>query len=698
MMLIDIIGILSTILGILSALVVLLFRRFGPASWILGCYLLLGAAVSGIGIIPAVPGRLSSEFIFRLSISILLVIAPLGPLFTWAIDRNTYRQSLAKKWKLIFAITLPVPILITLLFLLQPAIDELPVSQDLVALGPGGYLCSLYLLVLATLALSSLEQILRTIEERVKWEIKFLFLGVATNYVAILYLSSKALLYSFRYALLSKDALNAFIFVFPVSCLLILASWRRVSGNARVAVSQSLIYSSITLLSVGAYLIGSSLITWWISRQGELGQLHAVVFLLSIIALAILLLWTSFRHRVRDWIRRNVFAGKYDYRHFWMEASERIRSVDGVDNSAMALANLVQRALGAIHISIWLRNRDSEGLRCVAALGDAIDFQGQEMKGILEKIADIADSVTMEEVEKMPGNMAIRHFGRQTNAELLVPLCSSGRLIGVLTVGSDRSGRSYDGEARDFLRVLANHAASEFHKYNLLADLMAAKEAEAFKSFSTFLLHDLKNFASTLSLIAKNASRHHDNPDFQRDAFQSIFDTAEKMKRLCNNLRAFSSNLAANKKPDDLNRIVRNVLDKLEVGLSRQFRTHLEKTPAVLIDADDVAKVLQNLFLNASEAISPDGAITIKTSYRDGNVELSVVDNGAGMSSEFLEKELFLPFHTTKSDGLGIGLFQCKKIIEAHDGRIHVKSEAGKGTAVTVAFPVVAEANQAVRS
>jgi signal transduction histidine kinase len=124
----------------------------------------------------------------------------------------------------------------------------------------------------------------------------------------------------------------------------------------------------------------------------------------------------------------------------------------------------------------------------------------------------------------------------------------------------------------------------------------------------------------------------------------------------------------------------------------------LEKTPTVLVDADDVSKVLQNLFLNASEAISPDGAITIKTSSRDGNVELSVVDNGAGMSKEFLEKELFLPFHTTKSDGLGIGLFQCKKIIEAHDGRIHIKSEVGKGTVVTVTFPVLVEANQAARS
>jgi signal transduction histidine kinase len=69
-------------------------------------------------------------------------------------------------------------------------------------------------------------------------------------------------------------------------------------------------------------------------------------------------------------------------------------------------------------------------------------------------------------------------------------------------------------------------------------------------------------------------------------------------------------------------------------------------------------------------------------------VELSVEDNGRGMTPEFVERELFLPFHTTKSDGLGIGLFQSKKIVEAHNGTIRVESAQGKGTIVRVWFPV----------
>src|SRR5262245_7214417 len=100
-------------------------------------------------------------------------------------------------------------------------------------------------------------------------------------------------------------------------------------------------------------------------------------------------------------------------------------------------------------------------------------------------------------------------FLKQAKASLLVPLISSDRLIGVMTVGADRSGKPFEFEAREFLKVLAVHSANEFHKSELLATLVAAKEAEAFRAFSTFLLHDLKNFASTLSLIAKNAVRYH---------------------------------------------------------------------------------------------------------------------------------------------------------------------------------------------
>ena len=82
------------------------------------------------------------------------------------------------------------------------------------------------------------------------------------------------------------------------------------------------------------------------------------------------------------------------------------------------------------------------------------------------------------------------------------------------------------------------------------------------------------------------------------------------------------------------------------------------------------------------------GKILIQTSQRNGWVVLSVSDTGCGMSPEFLQHSLFRPFSTTKKSGIGIGVFHCKMIVEAHGGKIEVDSELGKGSVFRVLLPI----------
>jgi putative PEP-CTERM system histidine kinase len=683
---ISVIQVAAALIGFIAAGLVLLFRRFGPASWLLCGFLTFGAFAPCMLALAAFPGIAAGDLTFRLAISSLILACPCGLLFTWSVDRPDYRRTLAEKGWFVTGILLPIPFLLVSLFLFRPTEAILP--SGFIVLGPGGYFASLYLLAVSVIGLASLEQTVRSVDEHSRWEIKFLLLGLAAAGASIIFAASKVLLYSFPYALLPMDDLNLFSFIFPVACALILISWRRSSGRSTIRVSQSFVYSSITLLAVGIYLIASSLIARWVSQWEQPGiQVEAIVFLLAIIVLAAILLTTQFRHRLRVWIHRNIFHGTYDYRRYWLEASEKVRSVDDPRKAAEALASVIQGALGAIDISVWLRTRNPDRLIPLAQLGSIDEMETRITNSIVGGLLELNEPASDEDLAQHSGFDELREFMRHAHAALLVPLVSSDRIVGLVTVGADRSGRPFDREAREFLRVLGNHAAGEFHKSELLATLVQAKETEAFKLFSTFLLHDLKNFASTLSLIAKNAARHQDNPDFQRDAFQSVFDTAEKMKRLCNNLRTFSSNLAANRKQADLNQIVHGAVAGLNAGLSRHLHLELAKLPPVFVDADELTRVLQNLLLNAREAISSEGSIIVTTKHNDDTVELAVQDDGKGMPKEFVDKELFLPFHTTKSDGLGIGLFQSKKIIEAHGGSISVDSVAGKGTIVRVRLP-----------
>jgi len=121
-------------------------------------------------------------------------------------------------------------------------------------------------------------------------------------------------------------------------------------------------------------------------------------------------------------------------------------------------------------------------------------------------------------------------------------------------------------------------------------------------------------------------------------------------------------------------------------------------------------QVVMNLLINASEALGErGGTITVKTGTIDCDrgdlaetildenlpagryVFLEVSDNGCGMSDTFVREALFRPFNTTKQKGLGIGLFQCRRVVQAHGGGMHVMSEVGRGTTFLINLPAVSE-------
>ncbi len=672
---------IAVVAGLGLAGLLAVFPRFGPGSRHLILFILpacLSAAVQGFG---AGVAGLSAQDALRLSFALIILAAAGG----YAAASKLSQQ--AKHQYIIIAYLLAILLAASLYLILPPYAQGAQIPEDYVPLGIAGYISALFLLVISVITLAKLEQMLRRAPETVRWELKFLLLGMGTLFAAIIYVSSQVLLYRPRSGLLSAGAMGLLHLMFLVSCGLIIISWRRGSGRARIAVSHSAIYGSITLLSVGVYLIASSLIARWASQYGDIGlPIEALIFLLSAVALGAVLLATGFRHRARAWMRRNIFAGRYDYRQFWLEATERVRSIDPPAATAAALADIVHRALGAIDVSVWVRLWNPNRLHLLGTLGPAADSLDKKVSGVVEEMLNIPEPVSRDDLENMNEVGTVKAFMERSRASLLVPLVSSNRIVGAICVGSDRSGRPYDPEAKEFLRALAGHAAGEFHKSDLLATLVQAKEDEAFRAFSTFVLHDLKNFASTLSYIAQNAPRHRHNPEFQEDSFQSVLDTAEKMKRLCNSLRMFSGTLAAGKKPVNINQIVKSAADNLNAGFSQSLRLELGELPPVMADSEELERVLQNLLLNAREAIAEDGSIIVRTADRGDRIELSVEDNGKGISEEFMAKELFLPFHTTKSGGLGIGLFQSKKIMQAHGGSISVESKEGEGTTVRLSF------------
>jgi len=99
--------------------------------------------------------------------------------------------------------------------------------------------------------------------------------------------------------------------------------------------------------------------------------------------------------------------------------------------------------------------------------------------------------------------------------------------------------------------------------------------------------------------------------------------------------------------------------------------------------------VLLNVVLNAKQAIGQDGTICIATGQQDGSVVVTVEDTGVGIPASKLST-LFRPSQSSRPGGLGIGLYQCKQIVEAHQGTIQMRSEEERGHKCGLSFPFIA--------
>jgi hypothetical protein len=144
----------------------------------------------------------------------------------------------------------------------------------------------------------------------------------------------------------------------------------------------------------------------------------------------------------------------------------------------------------------------------------------------------------------------------------------------------------------------------------------------------------------------------------------------------------------------NLNEIVRNVIRLFESQFSAVGRPqitpdlHLDDSlPAIQADPLLVHKVVENLVLNAMDAMPAGGTISVGTSRHHSAVRLEVTDTGAGLTPEE-SKHLFTPYYTTKQHGTGLGLAIVQSVVSDHNGTIGVESEPGAGTTIRVDLPI----------
>jgi len=226
-------------------------------------------------------------------------------------------------------------------------------------------------------------------------------------------------------------------------------------------------------------------------------------------------------------------------------------------------------------------------------------------------------------------------------------------------------------------------------KKSLERKLLQSERLAAVGKAVAHVAHEIKNPLMIIGGFSQQIRRYIKDKDSLKK-IDIILEEVSRLERLVANLGDFTKALKLIKRPSDINLVIKDVLKMMEEIYPKEkysFVARLSsKIDEIICDPDKIKQVLINIITNAVQAMEDGGTVTVTTEKKDGGVEISIQDEGRGMSEEEL-LHIFEPFYTTRNSGSGLGLSISYKIIEAHKGEIKAISAPSKGTKFIIRLP-----------
>ncbi|TNE59020.1 MAG: PEP-CTERM system histidine kinase PrsK [Sphingomonadales bacterium] len=465
--------------------------------------------------------------------------------------------------------------------------------------------------------------------------------------------------------------------------------------------SRAVAFRSLSLLLIGGYFVLMIAITQSLAiLGGDLGRITQVGFL--VFAGVVAILWlpsTRLRGGLRVLLAKHLFRHRYDYRSEWLRFTQTIGRGGGTSESlferaVQAVADITDSPKGLL-----LAPNEEAQLELVARWqwpdldvpSPAADYQ---LAGAIEQSDYIFD---LDEIRQSDGASELRMKGHEwvpqwlldlKEAWAVVPLIHFERLVGVVVLARPPLARSLDWEDFDLLRAAGRQLASYLAEQSGQQALMEASRFDEFNRRIAFVMHDIKNLASQLSLLARNAEKHAENPDFRADMLITLRNSAEKLNTLLARLGRYGTGKIDGSREVDLLAIAKDLMKRF--GTVHEVQLSRAENCLVRADPEALEQALQHLMQNAIDASSASMPIILDVSSDGLNGRIEIVDSGVGMTPEFIRSGLFKPFVSSKEGGFGIGAFEARELIRALGGRLNVESREGLGTRFIVCLPMAA--------
>ncbi|WP_225206820.1 XrtA/PEP-CTERM system histidine kinase PrsK [Novosphingobium huizhouense] len=492
-----------------------------------------------------------------------------------------------------------------------------------------------------------------------------------------------------------------------LSVVLLFVGALRGQSTLRFSPSRTIAFQSLSLLVIGGYMIAmvaaAQSLAWLGGNVGQLAQL-GFAFATTIIVVA-LVPSRRLRGYLNVWLAKHFFQHRYDYRAEWLRFTRTVgRGGTGAtplhDRVVQAVADITDSSRGLLlvpgeHGELVLAARwQWPTLEVPAEAMAAASAAFFERRGFIVDCDEIRAGID----HAGEGALMPRWLIEEASVWALVPLLHFDRLVGLVVLGHPPLPRKLDWEDFDMLRVVGQQLASYLAEHTGQVALLEASRFDEFNRRIAFVMHDIKNLASQLALLSRNAERHADNPEFRKDMLVTLRNAADKLNALLARLSRYGAGNVERLEDVDATEVVRAIARRYDplpdapAGEGPRVIVTDAQPCTLLANRETLEQVLLHLVQNAVDASPPGMAVFLQTRGEGVWGYVEVIDTGCGMSADFVRNRLFKPFVSTKNGGFGIGAFEARELVTAMRGRLDVESREGLGSRFTVRLPLAATA------
>ena len=279
------------------------------------------------------------------------------------------------------------------------------------------------------------------------------------------------------------------------------------------------------------------------------------------------------------------------------------------------------------------------------------------------------------------------------HAWIVVPMRYRSAVAGFAILNRPRAPRNLDWEDQSLLRLVAMQLAAYLVQEETAQSLADARQLEDFNKRFAFVVHDIKNTIGQLRLMVSNITKFGDEKEFRDDMVITLGNSVERLEGMLKSLTVVGGQRPKAGTDHQVVELIdfleKFTKEKCSLGHNVLLSTNLSNSSLVRTDFDILHRVLEHVVSNALEASAEGAAVKIDASAGKNTLQIAVLDQGSGMTQQFVNEELFRPLKSTKRGGFGIGGYQVRELMRDLGGDVVVESTVGEGTCVTLSLPLV---------